>query len=194
MKQSVDRCAWAQRASEDYIRYHDEEWGVPVHNDKTHFEFLTLEGAQAGLSWLTVLRKRAGYHQAFAKFDVEKIAAFTPQTYQLLYNDDRIIRNRLKIKATINNAQCFLDIQATFGSFDQYIWRFVDGKPRINHWKNPQEVPANTPLSDQISKDLRKRGFQFIGSTIIYAYMQAVGIVNDHTVDCFRYQERNPLH
>lgn len=192
MKQTVDRCVWAQGAPEDYTRYHDEEWGVPVHDDKTHFEFLTLEGAQAGLSWLTVLRKRAGYRQAFAQFDVAKIAAFTPQTYQQLYDDGRIIRNRLKIQATINNAQRFLDIQTAFGSFDQYIWHFVDGQPQNNHWKDPQEVPANTPISDKISKDLKKRGFQFIGSTIIYAYMQAVGLVNDHTTNCFCYHTASP--
>lgn len=187
MQQTVTRCSWAQGAPEDYIQYHDEEWGVPVHDDRKHFEFLTLEGAQAGLSWLTVLRKRTGYQQAFSQFDVEKIAAYTPQEYQQLYNDTHIIRNRLKIQATVHNAQRFLEVQATFGSFDQYIWDFVDGQPQVNHWKHAQEVPANTSLSDQISKDLKKRGFKFIGSTIMYAYMQAVGLVNDHTVDCFRH-------
>ncbi|MEL6606833.1 MAG: DNA-3-methyladenine glycosylase I [Bacteroidota bacterium] len=188
MQHTVTRCAWAQGAPEDYMHYHDEEWGVPVHDDKTHFEFLTLEGAQAGLSWLTVLRKRKGYRQAFAQFDIEKIAAFTPQTCQRLYSDTRIVRNRLKIQATVRNAQCFLEIQAACGSFDQYIWSFTDGQPRVNQWRHSREVPANTPLSDQISKDLKRRGFQFIGSTIIYAYMQAVGLVNDHTVNCFRHQ------
>ncbi|MEM9417092.1 MAG: DNA-3-methyladenine glycosylase I [Bacteroidota bacterium] len=190
---TVHRCAWTKRAPEDYIRYHDEEWGVPVHDDTVHFELLTLEGAQAGLSWLTVLRKRAGYRQAFGQFDVEKIAAFDTTTCQQLYSDVRIIRNRLKIQATVNNAQCFLEIQAAFGSFDQYIWNFVDGQPQINHWKHPQEVPTHTQLSDQLSKNLKKQGFKFVGSKIVYAYMQAAGLVNDHTVDCFRHQELSHL-
>lgn len=189
MQQNFTRCAWAQGTPEDYIQYHDKEWGVPVHDDKKHFEFLTLEGAQAGLSWLTILRKREGYRQAFAQFDVEKIAAFTSKTCRRLYSDIRIVRNQLKIQAAVHNARRFLELQATLGSFDRYIWDFVDGQPQINHWKHRREVPANTTLSDKISKDLKKRGFKFVGSTIIYAYMQAVGLVNDHTTDCFRYQE-----
>lgn len=187
------RCAWAQGAPDDYVRYHDEEWGVPIHDDKAHFEFLTLEGAQAGLSWLTVLRKREGYRQAFEQFDAKKIAAYTPQACQQLYKDARIIRNQLKIQSTVHNAQRFLEIQATFGSFDKYIWEFVGGQPQINHWKHQEEVPDHTQLSDQISKDLKKKGFKFIGSKIIYAYIQAAGLVNDHSVDCFRHQEVNKL-
>ena len=187
------RCAWISGAPADYVRYHDEEWGVPVHNDTLHFELLTLEGAQAGLSWLTVLRKRAGYRQAFAHFDVAKIATFDPTTCQQLYSDAQIIRNQLKIQATVHNARCFLEIQASFGSFDQYIWHFVAGQPKLNHWQHSQEVPANTQLSDQISKDLKKKGFKFLGSTIVYAYMQAAGLVNDHTVACFRHQEIGQL-
>ena len=185
---TTTRCAWASRGPADYLQYHDEEWSVPIHNDRQHFELLTLEGAQAGLSWLTVLRRRSGYRQAWARFDVAKIAAFDKATRERLYRDMRIIRNRLKIDATVNNAQCFLEVQAAFGSFDQYIWGFVDGQPLINHWQHAQEVPAHTPLSDQVSKDLQQRGFRFIGSTIIYAYLQAAGLVNDHTVDCFRHQ------
>lgn len=188
-----DRCVWANKTFEDYIRYHDEEWGVPIHDDTAHFELLTLEGAQAGLSWLTVLRKREGYRQAFSQFAVEKIAAFDASRCQQLYNDARIIRNQLKIQATVHNARCFLEIQATFGSFDQYIWGFVDGKPKQNYWQHHQEVPDHTPLSDQISKDLKKKGFKFAGNKIIYAYMQAAGLVNDHIADCFRHQEVRQL-
>lgn len=196
MKQAIiskDRCAWVRRAPEDYIQYHDEEWGTPIHDDTVHFELLTLEGAQAGLSWLTVLRKRAGYRQAFAQFDVKTIAAYNAQDCQQCYNDARIIRNQLKIQATVHNARCFLKIQATFGSFDQYIWNFVGGQPQLNHWHHHQEVPAHTQLSDQISKDLKKKGFKFVGSRIIYAYMQASGLVNDHTIDCFRHKELSQL-
>ncbi|XWN35141.1 MAG: DNA-3-methyladenine glycosylase I [Roseivirga sp.] len=182
------RCAWANVAHQDYVQYHDKEWGVPVHDDTLHFELLTLEGAQAGLSWLTILRKRSGYRQAFAQFDAAKVAAFEPLQIQELCADASIVRNRLKIEATVRNAQSFLAIQAAFGSFDQYIWRFVGGKPLLNHWQHAEEVPAHTPLSDQISKDLKKRGFKFVGSTIIYAYLQSAGLVNDHTVDCFRYR------
>ncbi|MEL6412811.1 MAG: DNA-3-methyladenine glycosylase I [Bacteroidota bacterium] len=182
------RCAWTHQMPAYYIQYHDEEWGVPIHDDQQHFELLTLEGAQAGLSWQTVLKKRHGYRQAWAHYDIAQIAAFDQSTREQLYRDERIVRNRLKIDATIRNAQHFLKIQAIWGSFDSYIWRFVDGKPLINHWKHIQEVPTSTPLSDQISQDLRKRGFRFVGSTIIYAYLQAAGLVNDHTTDCFRHQ------
>ena len=179
------RCAWASQGPEEYIQYHDKEWGVPIHQDAQHFELLTLEAAQAGLSWLTVLRKRAGYRQAWARYDVAKIASFDKAKRNQLYRDVRIVRNQLKVDATISNAQYFLDVQAAFGSFDAYIWRFVDGQPIINRWQHPHEVPTNTPLSDKISKDLQQRGFRFVGTTITYAYLQAAGLVNDHTTDCF---------
>ena len=183
------RCTWVNTAFPAYVKYHDEEWGVPVHNDTLHFELLTLEGAQAGLRWLTILQKRTGYRHAFAHFSVGKVATFKKGTLEKLYEDTRIVRNRLKIQATVNNAKHFLKIQEECGSFDHYIWRFVDGQPIINHWKHINAVPASTKLSDQISKDLKQRGFKFVGSTIIYAYLQAVGLVNDHTVDCFRHKE-----
>ncbi|MEM9856106.1 MAG: DNA-3-methyladenine glycosylase I [Bacteroidota bacterium] len=183
------RCAWAEGQFEEYVKYHDEEWGVPVHDDKVHFEFLILEGAQAGLSWATVLRKRAGYREAFANFKVEKVAGFGEKRIQELMVFDGIIKNQLKIRATVNNAQRFLEIQEEFNGFDNYIWRFVDDKPIVNEWKGMSEVPATTRESDTLSKDLKKRGFKFVGSTIIYAYMQACGLVNDHTIDCFRYKE-----
>lgn len=183
------RCAWAEGQFERYVNYHDNEWGVPVHDDRTHFEFLTLEGAQAGLSWATVLKKREGYQKAFANFDVRQVAAFTEADVQNLIKFDGIIKNRLKIRATVNNAQRFLEVQKAFGSFDKYIWGFVGGKPVVNHWKNMGEMPVTTKESDALSKDLKKRGFKFVGSTIIYSHMQACGLVNDHTVDCFRYKE-----
>ncbi len=186
---TTTRCAWAQGTAEIYIHYHDEEWGVPIHDDTQHFELLTLEGAQAGLSWLTILRKRSGYRQAFAKFDVQKVADFSPEQCQQFCKDIRIVRNPLKINSTVNNAQCFLKIQAEFGSFDKYIWKFVKGKPIVNHWKDHSELPAFSDLADKISADLKSRGFSFVGSTIIYAYLQAAGLVNDHTVDCFRHKE-----
>ena len=181
------RCDWV-KPLDFYIRYHDEEWGVPVHEDKRHFELLTLEGAQAGLSWQTVLSKRAGYRQAFAGFDVAKIATFDRSKLEALCQDPDIVRNRRKIQATIKNAQQFLKIQAESGSFDAYLWDFVDGHPIVNHWRSHQEVPGHTTLSDQIAKDLKQRGFQFIGSTTVYAYLQAAGLVNDHLVTCFRYR------
>ena len=183
------RCTWARDTLEYYVDYHDEEWGVPVHEDRLHFELLTLEGAQAGLSWFIVLKKRAGYRQAFKHFDVEKVANFDAATLQKLYSDTRIIRNALKIDAAIHNARCFLEMQASCGSFDQYIWDFVEGMPKVNHWQCQQEVPSYTPLSEKISRDLKKKGFKFLGSKIVYAYMQAAGLVNDHTVDCFRHRE-----
>lgn len=182
------RCDWVKPPA-FYIQYHDEEWGVPVRDDRLHFELLTLESAQAGLSWLTVLSKRAGYRQAFARFDVAKVANFDKAKLEALYQDPGIIRSKSKIRATINNAQQFLKIQAELGSFNDYIWNFVEGQSIINHWHSYQEAPGHTKLSDQISKDLKQRGFQFIGSTTIYAYLQAAGLVNDHIVTCFRYRE-----
>ena len=181
------RCPWCL-SFEEYIRYHDEAWGVPVHEDRKHFEFLILEGAQAGLSWSTILKKRAAYRQAFAEFDPEQVARFSETRLGELLQDPGIIRNRLKVKAAINNAQRFLEIQNEFGSFDQYIWRFVNGKPIVNTWKTLKEIPAASPESEALSQDLVKRGFKFVGSTIVYAHMQACGLVNDHLVDCWRYR------
>lgn len=183
------RCGWAEGQFEDYIKYHDEEWGVPVHDDKKHFEFLILEGAQAGLSWATILKRREGYRNAFANFDVKKVAKFDEVKIQELLSDEGIIRNQLKVRSVVNNAQRFIEVQKEFGSFDKYIWSFVGGKPIVNQWKSMAEVPATTKESDALSKDLKKRGFKFVGSTIIYAHMQACGLVNDHTTDCFRYKE-----
>lgn len=186
---SKKRCGWAEDTFPEYIQYHDQEWGVPVHNDRTHFEFLILEGAQAGLSWSTILKRREGYRRAFANFDPEKVARFDEPMVRKLLHDEGIIRNKLKIESAVKNAQLFLDIQEEFGSFDTYIWKFVGGKPIVNHWKSMKEVPATTKESDALSKDLKKRGFKFTGSTIMYAHMQACGLVMDHTVDCFRYRE-----
>lgn len=182
------RCRWAG-SDPDYLNYHDREWGVPVHDDRLLFEFLILEGAQAGLSWITILKRREGYRRAFAGFDPALVAAFGQQEQAELLADSGIIRNRLKIAAAIGNARAFLDVQAEFGSFDSYLWRFVDGQPLQNAWQKPGDVPASTPLSDAVSRDLKKRGFRFVGSTICYALMQAIGMVNDHTVDCFRWKE-----
>ena len=182
------RCAWSLSGGPLDVAYHDTEWGVPVHEDRTLFEFLTLEGAQAGLSWTTILRKREGYRAAFAQFDAAKVARFTPARVEKLLGDPAIVRNRLKVESTISNARAFLEIQGAFGSFDAYLWRFVEGAPLQNRWKRAAEVPASTPLSDALSKDLGKRGFRFVGTTIMYAFMQAVGMVNDHTVDCFRWR------
>ena len=178
------RCPWA--TGELSIRYHDEEWGVPVHDDRTLFEFLILEGAQAGLSWNTILNKRDNYRKAFAGFDPRKVARYDRRKVQQLLRDPGIVRNRLKIASTIANAKAFLAVQKEFGSFDRYIWQFVEGKPRQNMPKSLQQVPALSLDSDAISKDLKRRGFNFVGSTICYAFMQAVGMVNDHVVDCFR--------
>ncbi|MDX1642368.1 MAG: DNA-3-methyladenine glycosylase I [Balneolaceae bacterium] len=183
------RCEWAEGQFEDYVKYHDEEWGVPVHDDRTHFEFLILEGAQAGLSWATVLKRREGYREAFANFDPEKVAAFDEGKIEELLQNEGIIRNKLKVRSAVTNAQKFLEICEEFGSFDEYIWRFVDGKPIVNEWENLDEIPANTKESDALSSDLKKRGFKFVGTTIMYAHMQACGLVNDHTTDCFRYRE-----
>jgi DNA-3-methyladenine glycosylase I len=170
------------------IAYHDKEWCVPNHDDRVHFEFLVLEGAQAGLSWDTILRKRERYRSVFAKFDPGAVARFTPARVERILNDPGIIRNRLKVGGTVQNARAFLRVQDEFGTFDSYIWRFVDGKPVKNHWKSMAQVPATTPISDAMSKDLRKRGFTFVGSTICYSFMQAVGLVDDHVVTCFKYR------
>lgn len=187
------RCAWVTGADPMMIDYHDREWGVPVRDDRKHFEFLVLEGAQAGLSWSTILKRREGYRRAFEDFDPQKVARFTGKKIEQLIQDPSIIRNRQKIEATVRNAQHFLDIQAEFGSFDAYAWRFVDGRPLLNRRKTAKDVPATSPQSDAFSKDLKSRGFGFVGSTIIYAHMQAIGMVNDHLVDCFRYSEVQQL-
>lgn len=186
------RCEWCG-TDPLYIAYHDYEWGVPVHDDRLLFAFLILEGAQAGLSWLTVLKKRDNYRKAFHEFDVERVAAFTESDVARLLADPGIVRNRLKIKSAIKNAHGVLDIRAEYGSLDAYLWRYVDGVPRQNSWKSMGDVPAKTELSDMISRDLKRRGFSFIGSTICYAFMQAVGMVNDHTTDCFRHGEVREL-
>ena len=180
----VKRCSWAK--SKLMIRYHDEEWGVPLHDESALFEFLILEGAQAGLSWETILKKRENYRAAFDRFDPMKVAGYGAPKVRVLLADSGIIRNRLKIAAAVTNAKAFLAIKKEFGSFDAYIWRFVGGKPRRNSWRSPKQVPAHTPESGAMSKDLQRRGFKFVGSTICYAFMQAVGMVNDHRVDCFR--------
>jgi len=182
------RCGWVND-SELYIRYHDEEWGVPVHDDRTLFEFLTLESAQAGLSWYTILRKREAYREAFAGFDPEIVARYDDRKLQELMQNEGIVRNKLKLQAAIRNAAAFLKVQEEFGSFDAYIWRFVDGQPIRNAWKELKDVPATTPVSDKLSKDLKKRGFSFVGSTIVYAHMQATGMVQDHLTCCFRHAE-----
>jgi DNA-3-methyladenine glycosylase I len=187
MKNETVRCPWP--ANEVSIRYHDTEWGLPVHADRVLFEYLILEGAQAGLSWQTVLNKRENYRAAFDNFDAEKIARYNEARVAKLMNNPGIIRNQLKIRSTIQNARSFLKVCEEFGSFDAYMWRFVDGKPIVNHRKSMQEVPARTEISDAMSKDLLKRGFKFVGSTICYANMQAVGMVNDHLVACFRHRQ-----
>ena len=187
------RCAWVKPDDTLMIEYHDREWGAPVHDDGKHFEFLVLEGAQAGLSWATILKRREGYRRAFAEFDPNKVANFSEKRIAELLLDASIIRNRQKIEATVRNARSFLAVQEEFGSFDAYCWRFVDGRPMLNHRKSTSEIPATSPESDAFSKDLKKRGFGFVGSTIIYAHMQAVGMVNDHLVDCFRYSEVQKL-
>jgi DNA-3-methyladenine glycosylase I len=182
----MERCAWVNLQNELYVRYHDEEWGVPVHDDRKHFEMIVLEGAQAGLSWETILKKRENYRMAFDGFDPERIAAYDDSKERELLSNEGIVRNRLKIKSAIRNANVFLKIQHEFGTFDAYIWSFVNGEPVQNNFQSINEVPAKTELSDRIAKDLKKRGMNFVGSTIIYAYMQAVGLVNDHSNDCFK--------
>ncbi|HJU65578.1 MAG TPA: DNA-3-methyladenine glycosylase I [Gemmatimonadaceae bacterium] len=181
---TTTRCSWAGTPLS--IAYHDTEWGVPVHDDRTLFEFLTLEGAQAGLSWETILAKRENYRRAFAGFDPTAVARFTPARVERLLRDPGIVRNRLKVESTVQNARAFLSVQREFGSFDAYVWRFVDGRPKVNRWRTLKEIPPSTGESDVMSKDLRRRGFRFVGSTICYAFMQAVGMVNDHLIDCFR--------
>ena len=182
------RCPWCE-GSELYRRYHDEEWGVPVHDDRKHFEFLVLESAQAGLSWLTILKKRQNYRRAYRDFEPAVVAGFGAREVERMLKDAGIVRNRLKIESSINNAKRFLEIQEEFGSFDRYLWGFVGARPVVNRWKTLSEIPANTELSDRISKDLKTRGMRFVGSTIIYAHLQAVGIVNDHLTGCFRHAE-----
>jgi DNA-3-methyladenine glycosylase I len=188
MTKSVTRCKWAEGVSLDYIEYHDKEWGVPVFDDRVQFEFLILEGAQAGLSWSTILNKREGYRKAFADFDPQKVARFTDKRIEKLLLDPGIVRNRLKVRAAVTNAKAFLAVQKEFGSFSDYIWGFVDGKPIQNRFIRDSDIPATSPESDALSKDLKKRGFKFVGSTIIYAHMQATGMVNDHVAGCFRYK------
>ena len=182
------RCPWSEGSAE-YLAYHDEEWGVPVRDERRLFEFLVLEGAQAGLSWSTILAKRVSYRRAFADFDPVRVARFTPARVAKLLNDPGIVRNRLKVESAVRNAQAFLQVQEEFGGFAAYAWRFVDGRPRQNAWRSSKQVPAHTPESDALSKDLKRRGFNFVGSTICYAFMQAVGMVNDHLVDCYRWRE-----
>lgn len=184
---NVPRCPWSLSRDDAYRRYHDDEWGVPVRDDATHFEFLILEAAQAGLSWATVLRKREGYRRAFADFDPERVARYNSRSIERLVRDPGIVRNRQKIAAAIGNARGFLRIKEEFGSFDRYVWRFVDGRPIVNKWRDQSKVPATSRQSDALSKDLRARGFGFVGSTIVYAHMQATGLVNDHIVSCFRH-------
>ncbi len=190
-KESRDliRCTWASNSLS--IRYHDEEWGVPQHDDRVLFEFLLLEGAQAGLSWDTILQKRENYRAAFDRFDAVRIARYDRRRMQSLRRNPGIVRNRLKIASAVRNAQAFLNVQREFGSFDHYIWQFTGGQPRVNAWRPGDRVPASTAESDDMSKELKKRGFNFVGSTICYAFMQAVGMVNDHHVDCFRYRQVN---
>ena len=189
MPASVKRCPWSLSGNELYIHYHDTEWGMPVFDEQKQFEFLVLEGAQAGLSWSTILNKREGYRKAFAHFDIEKVARFGKRDVTRLMNDAGIVRNRLKIESTISNARALLDFKDKHGDFVKYLWSFVDGKPIVYKRKTPRDVPATTPESDKLSKDLKKKGFRFVGSTIIYAHMQATGMVNDHLVSCFRYKE-----
>lgn len=184
----MNRCSWAS-SNPDYFDYHDKEWGVPVHDDRKHFEFMLLDAFQAGLSWLTILRKRENFRVAFDDFDFEKIALYDEEKKAELLQDAGIIRNKLKINAAVKNARSFIKIREEFGSFDAYLWAFTDGKTIVNKFQSAKEVPAKTQLSDDISKDLKKRGFIFAGSTIIYAYLQAMGMVNDHITDCFRYNE-----
>ena len=190
MAKEIIRCGWSVKDNEPlYVSYHDEEWGVPVHDDQKLFEFIVLEGAQAGLSWLTILRKREGYRKAFAEFDPQKVARFTESKIEKLLQDASIIRNKLKVRSAVTNAKAFLKVQEEFGSFDKYIWQFTDGKPIVNHWKTMKDIPPRTKESDIMSKDLISRGFKFVGSTICYAHMQATGMVNDHTTECFRHSQ-----
>ena len=189
MAKAITRCKWAEGSGPNYIEYHDREWGVPVWDDRVQFEFLILEGAQAGLSWSTILNKREGYRKAFADFDPVKVSRFTEKRIEKLLADPSIVRNRLKVRSAISNAKAFLKVQKEFGSFCDYIWGFVDGEPLQPNLKKDSDVPATSPESDALSKDLKKRGFKFVGSTIMYAHMQATGMVNDHVQSCFRHKE-----
>jgi DNA-3-methyladenine glycosylase I len=193
MSKTIRRCEWAGTTSPTYIEYHDKEWGVPVWDDRTQFEFLLLEGAQAGLSWSTILNKRAGYRKNFAQFEVEKVARFTGKRVEKMLLDPAIVRNRLKVNAAVTNARAFLKVQEEYDGFCNYIWQFVDGKPKQNRFKTMAEMPATSDESDALSKDLKRRGFKFVGSTIIYAHMQATGMVNDHVTSCFRHKECKAL-
>jgi DNA-3-methyladenine glycosylase I len=188
MTKKITRCKWAEGVGLKYIEYHDKEWGVPVHDDRTQFEFLILEGAQAGLSWSTILNKRDGYRKAFAEFDVEKVARFTKKRVEKLLLDPSIVRNRLKVGSTVSNAKAFIAVQEEFSNFSDYIWGFVDGRAIQNRFKKDSDIPATSAESDALSKDLKKRGFKFVGSTIMYAHMQATGLVNDHVIGCFRHK------
>lgn len=192
MNDGRKRCPWVDLSKPDYVAYHDEEWGVPVHDDRKLFEFLTLEAAQAGLSWYTILRKREAYRAAFAGFDAAKVARFTTARIEKLLLDPGIVRNRLKVESAVSNAREFVKVQREFGSFDSYIWRFVEGAPLVSRLEKISDYPARTPLSDRISKDLKKRGFRFVGSTIVYAHMQATGMVNDHALGCYRRRQLLP--
>jgi len=192
-KTEVARCLWSLAGNELYHAYHDDEWGVPVYDDRKQFEFLTLESAQAGLSWATILNKREGYRRAFADFDPEKVARFTEKRIEKILTDPGIVRNRLKVRAAVTNAQKFLEVQEEFDGFAKYLWQFVGGKPVQNRWTEHKQVPATSPESDAASKDLKQRGFKFVGSTIIYAHMQATGLVNDHLTSCFRYKQVTKL-
>jgi DNA-3-methyladenine glycosylase I len=183
------RCSWVNTDDPLLLKNHDREWGVPVHNDRKHFEVLVLSGAQAGLNWSLVLKKREGYRHAFDKFKPRKVARYSQKQLQTLLADPEIIRNRMKIEAAVRNARAFLKIQEEFGNFDSYCWRFVGGQPKLNRWKATRQIPATSPESEAFSKDLKQRGFSFVGPTVAYAYMQAAGLVNDHLVDCFRYRE-----
>ncbi len=193
MAKKIKRCDWAGETSLPYIEYHDKEWGVPAWDDETQFEFLVLEGAQAGLSWSTILNKREGYRKNFADFDVEKVARFSKKRIDRILQDPGIVRNRQKVNAAVTNAKAFIKVQNEFGSFADYIWQFVDGSPIQNKWRDDSDIPATSPESDALSKDLKERGFKFVGSTIMYAHMQATGLVNDHLVSCFRYKECRAL-
>ena len=184
---TITRCSWAQSDNSLMQQYHDREWGVPIHDDRTHFEFLVLEGAQAGLSWSTILNKREGYRSAFSEFDPQRVARFTDKRIEKLMLNPDIVRNRMKIEATVRNARAFLAVQKEFGSFDRYSWQFVGGRPKQNRWTTMRQLPATSPESDTLSRDLKRRGFGFVGTTIVYSYMQAVGMVNDHLITCHRH-------
>ncbi len=188
MPKKIKRCTWAEGVNLDYIEYHDKEWGVPVKDDRVQFEFLVLEGAQAGLSWSTILNKRDGYRKNFADFDPEKVARFSKKRIERILADPGIVRNRLKVESAVTNAKAFLNVQEEFGSFAVYVWDFVDGKPIQNRFRSDSDIPATSPESDALAKDLKKRGFRFVGSTIVYAHMQATGLVNDHVTSCFRHK------